>query len=54
MYYQAMLGPHREEFKEVMGKEVAQLKSKKTWNLVPQSANAKVLPGTCVLKSDFF
>ena len=48
-FHEAMTGPHTEEFKQAMDKELEGLIKRKTWSLVPR-ANHKMIPGTWAFK----
>ena len=53
MYHEALAGPYKEEFKEAMAKEIAELEKGKVWTLTKRSEvpeGARVLPGTWAFK----
>ena len=55
-YVEAMTGPHEEQFREAMNKEIEGLVKRKTWDLVPKDSIGKenpegeLLPTTWVFK----
>ena len=49
-----MSGPHQDEFKEAMAKEVQQLEEKGTWEFILHPQNVNVLLGTWVFRIKHF
>ena len=51
LYHEAMQGPHREGYRDVMRQEIEQLESQHTWKVVPCPKTGKVIPGTWVFRA---